>query len=205
MTRSELIARVAARSSLSKTEAVAALDALTSTIANALAERETVTVAGFGKFEARSRAARQGRNPRTGAPVDVPAARVPSFKAAKALRDALNPCEPSPVDSNPDLVPAARTRHSSAFATAPRRQATAAMRQCPTRDRVTFVPERAILHFIQVSDLSVEDQRMTTKTEFRQQLGLLILDKLVFAGIIGGALANGAFAYPLQARFLPKR
>ncbi len=91
MTRSELRARVAARSSLSKADAAAALGALTSTIAVALAEGETVTVAGFGKFEARNRAARQGRNPRTGEPVDVPAAQVPSFKAAKALRDALNP------------------------------------------------------------------------------------------------------------------
>ncbi len=91
MTRSELCARVAAPSSLSKTEAAAALGALTSTIADALAEVETVTFAGFGKFEARSRALRQGRNPRTGAPVDVPAAQVPFFKAAKALRDTLNP------------------------------------------------------------------------------------------------------------------
>ena len=92
MTRSELCARVAARSSLSKDDVAAALGALTSTIADALAEDETVTIAGFGKFTARTRAARPGRNPRTGEPVDnIPAARVPSFKAAKALRDALNP------------------------------------------------------------------------------------------------------------------
>ena len=91
MTRSELCARIAARSSLSKADVAAALGALTSTIADALAEEETVTVAGFGKFAARTRAARPGRNPRTGEPVAVPAARVPSFKAAKALRDALNP------------------------------------------------------------------------------------------------------------------
>ena len=91
MTRSELYARVAARSSLSKADVAAALGALTSTIADALAEEETVTIAGFGKFTARTRAARPGRNPRTGEPVDIPAARVPSFKAAKALRDALNP------------------------------------------------------------------------------------------------------------------
>ncbi len=91
MTRSELCARAAARSSLSKADVAAALGALTSSIADALAEGETVTVAGFGKFTVRTRAARQGRNPRTGEPVDVPAARVPSFKAAKALRDALNP------------------------------------------------------------------------------------------------------------------
>ena len=91
MTRSELRARVAARSSLSTADVAAALGALTSTIADALAEGEAVTIAGFGKFAARTRAARQGRNPRTGEPVDIPVARVPSFKAAKALRDALNP------------------------------------------------------------------------------------------------------------------
>ena len=91
MTRSELCARVAARSSLSKADVAAALGTLTSTIADALAEGETVTIAGFGKFAARTRAARQGRNSRTGEPVDISAARVPSFKAAKALRDALNP------------------------------------------------------------------------------------------------------------------
>ena len=91
MTRSELCARVAARSSLSKADIAAALGALTSTITDALAEGETVTIAGFGKFAARTRAAGQGRNPRTGEPVDISAARVSSFKAAKALRDALNP------------------------------------------------------------------------------------------------------------------
>ena len=91
MTRSELCARVAARSSLSKADVAVALGALTSAIADALAQGETVTVAGFGKFAARTRAARQARDPRTGEPVAVPAARVPSFKAAKALRDALNP------------------------------------------------------------------------------------------------------------------
>lgn len=91
MTRPELCARVAARSSLSEADIATALGTLTSTIADALAKGETVTVAGFRKFAARTRAARQGRNPRTGEPVAVPAARAPTFKAAKALRDALNP------------------------------------------------------------------------------------------------------------------
>ena len=91
MTRSELCARVAARSSLSQADVAAALSALTSTIAAALAQGETVTVAGFGRFAARTRAGRQGCNPRTGEPNVVSAAQVPSFKAAKALRDALNP------------------------------------------------------------------------------------------------------------------
>ena len=90
MTRSELCARVAACSSLPKADAAAALGALTSTIADALARGETVTVAGFGKYAARTRAPRQGRNPRTEEPVAVPAAWVTTFKAAKALRDALN-------------------------------------------------------------------------------------------------------------------
>ena len=91
MTRSDLCARVEVRSSLSKADVAAALGALASTIADALAQGETVAVTGFGKFAARSRAPRQGRNPPTGEPVAVPSAQVPSFKAAKALRDALNP------------------------------------------------------------------------------------------------------------------
>ena len=69
MPRSELCARVAAHSSLSKAYNTAALGARTSTIADALAEGETVTVAGFGTFTARTHTARQGRNPRTGEPV----------------------------------------------------------------------------------------------------------------------------------------
>ena len=91
MTQSELYAHVAARSSPSKAEAAAALPALTSAIADALVQGETVSVAGFGKFAARTRAARQGRNPHTGEPVAIPAARAPSFKAATVLRGALNP------------------------------------------------------------------------------------------------------------------
>ena len=91
MTRPELCTRVAARSSLSKADVAAPLGAQTSAIADTLAQGETVTGAGFGKFAARTRAARQARNPRTGEPVVVSAARVPSFKAAKALLDALSP------------------------------------------------------------------------------------------------------------------
>ena len=128
MTRSELCARVAARSSLSKAEAAAALGALTSIIADALAEGETVTVAEFGKFEARSRAVCQGRNPRTGEPVAVPAARLPTFKAAKPFATLSTCSEPSPVDSDPVIVAAGPARHGSAFATAPRRHAIAGTR-----------------------------------------------------------------------------
>ena len=90
MAQSELCARVAARSSLSKADVAVALGALTSAIADAPVQGETVTVAGFAKFAARNREDRQGRNPRTSEPVAVPAPRVPSFKAAKVLRDAVN-------------------------------------------------------------------------------------------------------------------
>ena len=87
MTRSELCARAAATTSLSKADA-AAVGALFSAIADALARGETVTVAGFGRFTTRDRAARTGRNPQTGDAVAIAASRVPAFKAGKALRDA---------------------------------------------------------------------------------------------------------------------
>lgn len=90
MTRTELCERVAAATSLSKADAAVAAGAVFSTIAEALARGETVSVAGFGKFTTRDRAARQGRNPRTGEAVDIAASRAPAFKAAKALRDAVN-------------------------------------------------------------------------------------------------------------------
>ena len=88
MTRSELCARAAAATSLSK--AAAAVGALFSAIADALARGETVTVAGFGRFTTRDRAARTGRNPQTGDAVAIAASRVPAFKAGKALRNAVD-------------------------------------------------------------------------------------------------------------------
>ena len=90
MTRSELGARVAAVTSLSKADAAAAAGAVFSAIADALARGEAVTIAGFGKFTTRDRAARTGRNPGTGEAVTIAASRVPAFKAGKALRDAVN-------------------------------------------------------------------------------------------------------------------
>ena len=88
MTRTELCARVAAATSLSNADAAAAAGAVFQAVTDALAE--TVTVAGFGKFTARDRPARQGRNPRTGEVVAIAASRTPSFKAGKTLRDAVN-------------------------------------------------------------------------------------------------------------------
>ena len=89
MNRTELCARVAARSSLSRADAATALDSVVSAIADALEGGDTVNIAGFGKFTASHRAPRRGRNPRTGETVSIPARTVPTFKAAKALRDRL--------------------------------------------------------------------------------------------------------------------
>jgi nucleoid DNA-binding protein len=68
----------------------AAVDAVLDAMAEALARGEKVSIAGFGSFEVRDRAARTGRNPRTGEPVHIPARKDPVFKAAKALKEAVN-------------------------------------------------------------------------------------------------------------------
>ena len=90
MNRNEFCARIAARSSLSRADAATALDAVVSAIADALASGEAVNIAGFGIFATTHRAAREGRNPRTGEAVAVPARTVATFKPGKALRDRLN-------------------------------------------------------------------------------------------------------------------
>ena len=90
MNKSDLSSHLAAHASLSRTEASFVVNAVFSAIADALARGEPVAIAGFGTFTTRTRAARQGRNPRTGEPVDIPASKIPSFKAAKALREAID-------------------------------------------------------------------------------------------------------------------
>ncbi len=89
MNKAELIALTAEKTNVSKkdTEAVitAALDAITA----ALASEEKVQLVGFGAFEVKSRAARLGRNPKTKEPIEIPASKVPVFKAGKALKDAV--------------------------------------------------------------------------------------------------------------------
>lgn len=89
MNKSELSSRVAADASLSKAEAGTVVDAVFSNICEALARGETVAIAGFGTFSTRARAARQGRNLRTGEPLAIAASKAPAFKAGKALRDAV--------------------------------------------------------------------------------------------------------------------
>ena len=90
MNKTDLAARVATRTSISKANADAAVRAVFSAIADALADGETVTSAGFGAFSTRSRPARPGRNPRTGESIAIAASNTPSFKAGKPLREAVN-------------------------------------------------------------------------------------------------------------------
>ena len=88
--KSELIDAMAASADISKAAAGRALDALTSTVTTALKDGGQVALVGFGTFSVRERAARSGRNPQTGATIQISAAKVPSFKAGKALKDACN-------------------------------------------------------------------------------------------------------------------
>lgn len=89
MKKSDLSSHVAHAASLSKVEASGVVDAVFSAIADALARDESVAIAGFGTFSTKSRAARQGRNPRTGESIVIAASKSPSFKAGKTLRDAV--------------------------------------------------------------------------------------------------------------------
>jgi len=84
-----MVDAVASRAGLSKADADRAVNAFIDAIGDALARGEKVTVTGFGTFEVRSRAARMGRNPQTGAPLHIPATRTPAFKAGKGLKDAV--------------------------------------------------------------------------------------------------------------------
>ena len=90
MNKSELIDAIAEQGGLSKIDAGKALDATIASITKALKEGDTVTLVGFGTFSVKERAARTGRNPQTGAPIEIAAAKVPGFKPGKALKDAVN-------------------------------------------------------------------------------------------------------------------
>jgi len=90
MNKTELIAAVAAKSDLSKKDADKAVCAFLGAIEDALKAGEKVSLVGFGTFEVKSRAARKGHNPLTGAEIEIKASKAPAFKAGKALKDALN-------------------------------------------------------------------------------------------------------------------
>ena len=90
MNKSELIDAIATSADLSKAAASNALDATLTAIEEALAKGDQVTLVGFGTFSVKERAARTGRNPQTGEEIQISAAKVPSFKAGKGLKDAVN-------------------------------------------------------------------------------------------------------------------
>jgi len=89
MTKQNLVDVIADKAGLTKVDAAKALDALVDAVTAALGRGEKVTWTGFGTFEVRSRAARMGRNPQTGAPLHIPAGKTPAFKAGKGLKDAV--------------------------------------------------------------------------------------------------------------------
>lgn len=90
MSKQELIEVIAEKAGLTKADAARALDATMEGIKEGLKKEGKVALVGFGTFEAKKRAAREGRNPLTGATVKIPAKVVPSFKAGSKLKDALN-------------------------------------------------------------------------------------------------------------------
>ena len=90
MNKSELVEAVARITNLSKSEANRAADAVFDAITKALKKGQKVALAGFGTFQVRSRKARKGRNPKTGAAISIKARKAPGFKAGKGLKDAVN-------------------------------------------------------------------------------------------------------------------
>jgi DNA-binding protein HU-beta len=88
--KTELIDRIAESADISKASAGRALDATIEAITSSLKQADPVALVGFGTFTVRDRAARVGRNPQTGAPIQIAAAKVPAFKPGKALKEALN-------------------------------------------------------------------------------------------------------------------
>ena len=90
MNKAELIESVAEKTDMSKAEAGRAVDAVVSTITDALKKQDDVALIGFGTFTVRERAARAGRNQQTGETIQIKASKMPAFKAGKALKDAVN-------------------------------------------------------------------------------------------------------------------
>ena len=89
MNKAELIAAVAEKTDLSKKDADKAVNAAVEAITEALKKGEKVQIVGFGAFEVKERAARIGRNPQTKKEIEIPASKIPQFKAGKALKDAV--------------------------------------------------------------------------------------------------------------------
>ncbi|MBQ3664736.1 MAG: HU family DNA-binding protein [Lachnospiraceae bacterium] len=90
MNKTELVAAIAAKSELSKKDAEKALKAFTDVVTEELKAGNKIQLVGFGTFEVAKREAREGRNPKTGEPMPIPASLSPKFKAGKALKDEIN-------------------------------------------------------------------------------------------------------------------
>ncbi|MDE0988631.1 MAG: HU family DNA-binding protein [Pseudomonadales bacterium] len=90
MNKQELIENIAASADITKAAAGRALDSMIDSITNSLTKGDSVVLVGFGTFSVRDRAARMGRNPQTGEEIQIKAAKVPAFKAGKALKDSVN-------------------------------------------------------------------------------------------------------------------
>jgi DNA-binding protein HU-alpha len=90
MNKADLVAAVAAQADLTKEKADAAVSAIVEQITNSLSRDESVTLIGFGTFSQSHRAARTGRNPQTGAAIEIKASNSVNFKAGKALKDSVN-------------------------------------------------------------------------------------------------------------------
>ncbi len=90
MNKNDLVAAVAAQAELSKADAAKAVDAVFQAITESLQKNDEVRLVGFGTFSVAERAATEGRNPRTGEKIAIPASKQPKFKAGKGLKDAVN-------------------------------------------------------------------------------------------------------------------
>jgi len=89
MTKSELIDKVAKEAKIPRAAAERAINSFTDTIGEALKAGDKITLTGFGTFQVSNRAPRKGRNPRTGAEIDIPAVKVPKFKCGKSFKDSV--------------------------------------------------------------------------------------------------------------------
>ena len=90
MNKTQLVAEISEKSELTKVQAKAALEQILSSITDSLTDGEPVQLIGFGTFKVNHRAARTGRNPQTGADIEIKAANVPAFVAGKALKESIN-------------------------------------------------------------------------------------------------------------------
>ncbi|MFC0119596.1 HU family DNA-binding protein [Pseudoalteromonas xiamenensis] len=91
MNKAQLVEKMAADAEISKAAAARALDAFTGAVTKSLQDGNAVALVGFGTFSVKERAARTGRNPQTGAEIQISAANIPSFKPGKGLKDSVNP------------------------------------------------------------------------------------------------------------------